>query len=277
MDSFDSPSPQTNRIPRWVFIAGGVLVMLIILFATIFFVRRSQHKAALEKEAEEQAEQINVAKEECEGVQNVEKCETHAYQELARSTGDTDYCRDLSGESFDSCIILAVLTSAEVSDCDAVQDEEKKRQCKDGGLSATPAEERSFELCAQYSQPHIQERCEFQWILEHILIGDCEDPAITAELCEIGSTIAWAEDGQDPTRCESIEDDTWREWCEQVATPDEEDETTDTSIDSDSDGLTDAEEIQYGTDPADADSDDDGYSDGTEVQSGYNPNGPGVL
>ncbi len=71
-------------------------------------------------------------------------------------------------------------------------------------------------------------------------------------------------------------------------------------LDSDGDGLTDAEEATLGTDPAKSDTDDDGlndreevqiyrtnplnpdtdgdtYLDGSEVQNGYNPNGPGRL
>ncbi len=48
--------------------------------------------------------------------------------------------------------------------------------------------------------------------------------------------------------------------------------------DTDSDGLGDREEVKvYGTDPLDADTDKDGYTDGEEVSSGYNPNGPGKL
>jgi hypothetical protein len=42
-------------------------------------------------------------------------------------------------------------------------------------------------------------------------------------------------------------------------------------LDSDQDGLSDAEEKVYGTDPFKADTDSDGYSDGQEVKSGYNP------
>lgn len=72
------------------------------------------------------------------------------------------------------------------------------------------------------------------------------------------------------------------------------------SLDSDSDGLTDTEEATYGTNPLNADSDadelidydeiktyrtnplskdtdGDGYLDGAEVKSGYNPNGAGKL
>jgi len=48
--------------------------------------------------------------------------------------------------------------------------------------------------------------------------------------------------------------------------------------DTDKDGLGDREEIQvYGTDPLDADTDEDGYLDGQEVSGGFNPNGPGKL
>ncbi len=48
--------------------------------------------------------------------------------------------------------------------------------------------------------------------------------------------------------------------------------------DTDSDGLGDREEIKvYGTDPRRTDTDDDGFLDGQEVEGGYNPNGDGRL
>jgi hypothetical protein len=72
------------------------------------------------------------------------------------------------------------------------------------------------------------------------------------------------------------------------------------SLDSDKDGLTNAEEVQNGTDPSNSDSDNDslsdfdeiktyktnplkpdtdgdGFMDGAEVKGGYNPNGSGKL
>ncbi|MEK7103570.1 MAG: hypothetical protein AAB870_04450 [Patescibacteria group bacterium] len=48
--------------------------------------------------------------------------------------------------------------------------------------------------------------------------------------------------------------------------------------DTDNDGLTDREEVNvYKTNPNNADTDSDGYLDGQEVRAGYNPNGPGLL
>jgi len=49
------------------------------------------------------------------------------------------------------------------------------------------------------------------------------------------------------------------------------------SLDSDQDGLSDEEEIFYGTDKNNPDSDGDGYLDGDEVKKSYNPLGEGKL
>ena len=49
-------------------------------------------------------------------------------------------------------------------------------------------------------------------------------------------------------------------------------------LDSDQDGLSDADEINvYGTNPLKSDTDGDGYLDGDEVKNGYNPLGDGRL
>lgn len=49
-------------------------------------------------------------------------------------------------------------------------------------------------------------------------------------------------------------------------------------VDSDSDGLSDYEEVKiYNTNPLNVDSDSDSYPDGEEVQNGYNPLGEGML
>lgn len=48
--------------------------------------------------------------------------------------------------------------------------------------------------------------------------------------------------------------------------------------DSDTDGLSDYDEVvTYDTDPLNADTDGDSYRDGDELRNGYNPNGPGLL
>lgn len=62
------------------------------------------------------------------------------------------------------------------------------------------------------------------------------------------------------------------------STVEEEYGTRDDRFDSDSDGISDYEEIYFWfTDPTDADSDDDSFSDGREILAGYNPLGLGAL
>lgn len=54
--------------------------------------------------------------------------------------------------------------------------------------------------------------------------------------------------------------------------------TSSTNPDTDGDGLGDREEVKvYGTDPRRTDTDGDTFLDGAEVEGGYNPNGPGKL
>ena len=54
--------------------------------------------------------------------------------------------------------------------------------------------------------------------------------------------------------------------------------TDPTKTDTDGDGLSDYEEVKiYHTNPLLADTDGDGFTDGNEVKNGYNPNGPGKM
>jgi len=54
-------------------------------------------------------------------------------------------------------------------------------------------------------------------------------------------------------------------------------ESADVNTDSDVDGLSDSEELRYGTNPNNPDTDGDSYKDGDEVNGGYNPLGTGKL
>lgn len=55
-------------------------------------------------------------------------------------------------------------------------------------------------------------------------------------------------------------------------------ETSGQNIDSDGDGLTDAQELNvYHTDPNKSDTDGDGFTDGAEAQNGYSPAGAGKI
>jgi hypothetical protein len=54
-------------------------------------------------------------------------------------------------------------------------------------------------------------------------------------------------------------------------------ESNNNNVDVDNDGLSNAEEAKYGTNPQNPDTDSDGKSDGAEVKAGFNPCGEGKL
>ncbi len=96
------------------------------------------------------------------------------------------------------------------------------------------------------------------------------------------TTADTTEDTVDTTTTDSTTDDTTAldETTSDTADTTEDTEPVDLDIsidDADDDGLTTAQEKQYGTDPENDDTDDDGYLDGEEVKAGYNPNGDGKL
>lgn len=122
-------------------------------------------------------------------------------------------------------------------------------------------------------------------ILQDALLSD--NPALEEEL---GVTIDNEEDAADTTT-----DTTTGDAEESDATSDTDtDTTTDTTTDEteetdteaeelvptedpDEDGLTNAEEARYGTDPTNPDTDGDSFLDGEEIENDYNPLGPGRL
>ncbi len=108
-----------------------------------------------------------------------------------------------------------------------------------------------------------------------------------ATYCEVGSQrcddLAMSQQAiaaKDTNLCAAIDDVSISETCHDGVTEALQASTSsepDPNADDDNDGLTTAQEEQYGSDPANPDSDGDGYSDGDEVSAGYSPIGPGVL
>ena len=86
--------------------------------------------------------------------------------------------------------------------------------------------------------------------------------------------------GQEPSATSTVETATNLDSDLDALTDAEEDVlgTNKYSMDTDSDGLSDYEEVKvYNSNPLLLDTDGDGYSDLQEVKNGYNPNGPGKL
>jgi hypothetical protein len=279
------------RNKKWVLIGAGALVGLIILTLIIlFFVNRSRaNQAALVALENQRAEAVQSMNSACEDATDPAGCLAAIPGELAQDFADPAYCVDLTGAALDSCLTLAALSAHDPDICEGVGVEEKRLACSDAAVSAIPASERTYDTCDLYSTEERQQRCREGYVTAMLVSGTCASEVMTAEQCAVSEVVARAKAAKDPDVCNEL-GDSYAGFCKDlvgVADRDldgltESEERTygtdDRSIDSDSDGLSDADEVNiYSTDPANQDSDGDGFPDGTEVNSGYNPNGPGML
>lgn len=120
-------------------------------------------------------------------------------------------------------------------------------------------------------------------ILESRRLNQQPQPQVTAprvELVEqpattLPTTTTTDDLEAETTTDEEVENGTEDSEMEEDIDEEEGDEVTAVSLDSDSDGLTDLEEVIFGTSPTNVDTDDDNYQDGVEVSAGYSPTTPG--
>ncbi len=287
-----APEPVVkNR--RWVVI-GVVVILVIILFSfvTIFFVNRSRaNRAAEQAAANKRAEVIVVIEEKCNDAELPEECLLDLRGSAAQKAADVAYCDGLaSGTAYDSCAMLAAIAAADASYCDKISDATKKAACNDAALSSVASADRQYDDCRLYSTTQRQDQCRDEFVIRAVVQGVC-DPAFMDDVsCDAAEVVARAIAVRDPDLCLSLSENDFQDTCVEVVgvadrdldgldeLEEESAGSSDRSIDSDNDGLTDADEVNtYGTNPASADTDGDGFTDGTEVNSGYNPNGPGML
>ncbi|MFH1611317.1 MAG: thrombospondin type 3 repeat-containing protein [Patescibacteria group bacterium] len=220
----------------------------------------------------------------CQSQKDVQKCIDNASPQLAQETGNKEYCTSLTGDRYDSCLVLSALTSHLIDDCKGIQNIETKNQCNDAITALTLPLNYTYEDCSDYIDSNNREQCQASWVFDTMVAGDCGHPQITSQMCEDGAKISEAITKRNPDICDDITDILLARNCIELTSPGDRDfdnvdadeetrqGTSDTDSDSDDDGLMDGEELfKYNTDPTNADTDGDGYSDGEEVLSGHDP------
>jgi len=264
--------PQQERSIPWkpIAIGVGIVLVLIVLVFVLFrvFYGRQQSFFLME----ETVSQLTTnASNSCEGVENVESCQNGKILDLAVSHASSELCLLLDSQTEqDNCHWALARTVVEDTYCKVIADEEWMRDCLDDvyGLLAVNKQDHSY--CDLISLTSSKRSCQMQFI----------DDAVTDPLQQL------ALETLDRSYCDQMIDEQAQGNCLELvlsalsqqdqAVP-EEDSSVNEEADEDADGLTTAQEAQYGTDPLNPDTDGDGYSDGDEVASGYNPNGPGLL
>jgi hypothetical protein len=281
--SGENPQPKKSKNIPWKRLLIFILIVVVGLILVIIFVRSIfpvQEKADNQRMVNDIAE----AEADCQNAEDVEKCLLSVRLMLVSENGNGDYCKDLQGEEFDSCINLAALSSENRGLCKEIEDEEVANDCADALFLVAFGRDHSYQDCSEYNIQDRQESCESNWIRGQVLAVDCSSEYVDDNLCAYGEIIQQARAIRDLSLCEQITNSTYYGGCiELVGETDldldglgSESEavygTSDTNTDSDGDGLGDYEEVsEHKTDPANADTDGDGFNDKIEVDNKFDP------
>lgn len=283
--SGESPQPKKSRNIPWtrllVFITiviGGLILIILFIRAILPASDKAENQQMLNEIAEAEAG--------CQEAEDVEKCLLNVRLTLSKVNGNGDYCEDLKGSEYDSCIMLAALSSEDRDLCDLVQNEEQGNDCKDAVHSLVLNPPHLYSECDEFIDAELKSECEWAWLSRVIIREDClsfigED---FKHLCDAGIQLLEAVEKQDPDLCENIEEEYYLEVCYEDVGPGDRDfdgldsseedyySTDDTNPDFDGDGISDGDEAHiYKTNPANADTDGDGYNDKVEIDAGFDP------
>jgi hypothetical protein len=206
-----------------------------------------------------------------------------ALTQQAQEDGQGAMCALLETvEERDNCYWMVAREGGGIEWCAEISVLENQQSCSDSVWMNEALKKKDLTLCQQILEVSQRQGCVRQFELP-LSSENCSDRG--EETCRYMELLNAALEDPDGGHCRELEDETLREACvERVRDQQEEEEAaktlaeqTDPDSDTDNDGLTDAQESTYGTDPANPDSDGDGYLDGDEVGAGYDPNGPGKL
>jgi hypothetical protein len=200
----------------------------------------------------------------------------------AVASNDSDNCIDLDQDMRNGCITQLAINKSDIDLCQEISDVEKLDYCKSRTYHKIAIENNNINNCALIEDSFWHKSCLNKIIDNNDLnrsicdeINDfedakaCEDRILFFEAVETENCNLL--EGEMKEECESSfnnNNEQEEEILEEVVNNEEELR----NMDSDSDGLSDFEEINtYGTDPNNPDTDGDGYLDGEEVENGFDP------
>lgn len=209
----------------------------------------------------------------CDSQERPDGCRDAIRFEEAVKAGEAAYCSDISiEESRNTCFELVAFQTGNQAVCDSILVAQAKDGCVAHISERAARENPDVAPCA----PLVGERrleC-LMTAFGNLTGRDLCDryPGDDKNACLEYFDFRHAANARDLVACEASAG-RFRTFCtEYVPQP-----ALDPTADPDGDGLTNAEEIRYRSNPLEADSDSDGYPDAEEVKNGYNPNGPGKL
>ncbi len=271
-------------------IAGVVVVGIIVV--VIMMVLKARQSIRVETQSLDRVEsQLEQSLEGCAQEADPDACRQKKIVAAAQATGAASLCEKLEDEDRDECIWKIARERKNPETCADIADEENRAICADTLYARIAIDAEDLEMCEKISDEELKENC-IGTIKGPITIENCSERGESESMCADLALRIQAVASADSSICEQIVDEDERGICNELVASVEVDAdgdgldaeqesnygSSDQNIDTDSDGLTDVQEIKtYKTDPANPDTDGDSYSDGSEVENGYNPLGEGKL
>lgn len=214
------------------------------------------------------ADHLEAEKKKCETAENKVDCLDNAYVNEALNNLNVSLCNQVTNETVkQNCITEIAVRKNDEKICETHTNAEAKDFCLSLILTGKAQSANDMDLCLKVPQESYRDSCFYAIVSKKSSRDYCNGLGDLKNKCLdiVISSESFAK--ADLSLCEQITDAVSREGCV----------TELGGVDSDNDGLTNAEEKKYGTDPLNPDTDGDGYKDGDEVKAGYNPLGPGKL
>ena len=262
-------TPWYEEKENWLYIGGGVLLVVLIVVGSVWFVRsRSAARQMVVEEArgvEETRGRLNGDLAECEGASDAEGCREDEVRQAAAQAGSIELCQSLSLEAYASCVTDVAVKKQHLESCGALED---PMPCRDRVSFAIAKSERNYGGCERIKDEVLRGSCRDRLIGAAFASGQsCASTHLSEEACLIIELRAQAVGTGDVSVCDRMPTPASAEEC-----------VLDMSeSDLDRDGLPALQEIELGTDPNNLDTDGDGFGDLEEVENGYNPLGEGRI
>lgn len=191
-----------------------------------------------------------------------------------------NYVIDLKTEVSDSS--KNILTNISNSGCDAVLNEEQKKNCFNNLNQAINSS--STDACGVLNLESSKMVCQKARFIQEVVAGGdlkkCNEIADENSkiICVSQASLSMAIINKDAKYCDNMAYPDDKISCLKIVNGANETSITINIVDTDKDGLSDSDEVSiYKSNPANPDTDGDGYKDGDEVEAGFSPVGAGKL
>lgn len=217
-------------------------------------------------------EKIKNGQAKCDGAKDSAKCLSELTLDEAVSGKQAAACEKIAdAELKDGCFDTVARELKDAKICEDISFEAARDECAGAIFLNKTGSDLNTELCSKIISEKWQDICYRRVFIEKSSLEYCGTVTEKRDLCISIAAYGEATTKGDPALCAPIADAEVKASCEEDVN------NLRGSLDSDNDGLTSAQEAQYGTDPNNPDTDGDGFKDGDEVSAGYNPKGAGRL